>query len=150
MSRFIHKIDRDITPSTTGKQSMSAPRVLLAIVLFINFSYPLAYAGTLEFQGVPVDITTSDGEDLLIVPGTGGNIQIGDGIGTNTYAITNDDLHITGALQVNGDVYFDDALFAGATNFQVDADGDITKIKSISYSWPSAQGGVGTFLKNDG
>lgn len=71
-------------------------------------------AGTLEFDGVPVDITTSSSEDLVIVPGSGGNVQIGDASGTNTYATTNDDLHITGKVETDGAAYFDGALTAAA------------------------------------
>ncbi|GEM_PF-4756414 len=37
-----------------------------------------------------------------------------------------------------------------SSRFQVNSDGDIVKIKGISYSFPSAQGAPGSFLKNDG
>ncbi|MBZ0166474.1 MAG: hypothetical protein K8I00_06675, partial [Candidatus Omnitrophica bacterium] len=43
--------------------------------------------GTLQFSGVPVDITTATGEDLTIQPGTGGNLILAQGtlgIGTST------------------------------------------------------------------
>ncbi len=75
----------------------------------------LIRAGTLEFDGVPVDITTSSNEDLVIVPGSGGNTQVGDATGTNSHATSNDDLHITGSLEVDSATYLDStATVAGA------------------------------------
>lgn len=34
--------------------------------------------------------------------------------------------------------------------FQVNSTGDLVKIKNVTYSWPSSQGGVNTYLQNDG
>ena len=48
--------------------------IYLTVITAITFmSIYYVRAGTLEFDGVPVDVTTTAGEDLLIVPGTGGN-----------------------------------------------------------------------------
>ncbi len=48
----------------------------------------------------------------------------------------------------------DSALFAdldvGNGTFVVGTDGNLSKIKGVSYVWPSSQGGAGTFLQNDG
>ncbi|MFA5148891.1 MAG: hypothetical protein WC491_07190, partial [Candidatus Omnitrophota bacterium] len=74
-----------------------------------------AHAGQLEFDGVPVDITTAANEDLVIAPGSGGNSQVGTGTGTNTHATTNNDLHITGVLEVDEASYFDSAVNLGDT-----------------------------------
>ncbi|MBU1122083.1 MAG: hypothetical protein KKF54_05260, partial [Candidatus Omnitrophica bacterium] len=81
--------------------------LIVFIICFFIVGLFNARAGTLEFDGVPVDITTSDNEDLVVVPGTGGNTQIGDGTGANSYATTNDDLHVTGVLEADEAVYFD-------------------------------------------
>ncbi|MFA6356428.1 MAG: hypothetical protein WCY23_04900, partial [Candidatus Omnitrophota bacterium] len=74
-----------------------------------------AYAGQLEFDGVPVDITTAANEDLVLAPGSGGNSQVGTGTGTNTHATTNNDLHVTGVLEVDGASYFDSTVNLGDT-----------------------------------
>jgi len=79
------------------------------ITMLILCSVYYVRAGTLEFDGVPVDITTTAGEDLVITPGTGGNTQIGDASGANTNATSNDDLNITGVLEVDGAAYIDGA-----------------------------------------
>lgn len=42
---------------------------VIAMITFLSVYY--VRAGTLEFDGVPVDITTTAGEDLLIAPGAG-------------------------------------------------------------------------------
>ncbi len=88
--------------------------IWLFLFFLIGALFSCAYAGQLLFDGVPVDITTTDNEDLLLVPGTGGNTQIGDGTGTNTYATSNDDLHITGILEADGRVYADNGLTTGS------------------------------------
>ena len=54
---------------------MSKANRLGSLILILTFTLSYikptpAFAGTLEFDGVPVDITTVDGEDLVIVPGT--------------------------------------------------------------------------------
>jgi len=42
-------------------------------------------------------------------------------------------------------------LSAGTSSqFQVNASGDLSSIKSVFYSWPSSQGGATTFLTNNG
>src|SRR3989338_787511 len=73
----------------------------------------IACAGQLLFDGVPVDITTTTNEDLVIAPGTSGNTQIGDATGTNTNATSNDDLHITGILETDGAAYLNSATTLG-------------------------------------
>lgn len=76
------------------------PRVVLVAIMFLvslAFLVTHVMAWTLEFDGVPVDITTTTSEDLIIVPGVGGNTQIGDGTGSNSNATSNDDLHVTGS-----------------------------------------------------
>ena len=89
---------------------------MVAIIFLISIAFWDSYvrAGTLEFDGVPVDLTTSTSEDLVIVPGVGGNTQIGDGTGSNSNATSNDDLHITGGLEVDGVGYLDSGMVSGS------------------------------------
>ena len=102
---------------------MSAPVFAVLLVYFFASWFMLAppgaageaHAGQLEFDGVPVDITTAANEDLVIAPGSGGNTQVGTATGTNSHATTNDDLHITGTLEVDGISYFDSAVYLGDT-----------------------------------
>ena len=85
----------------------------IAGIVLLGIYY--VHAGQLLFDGVPVDITTTANEDLVICPGTGGNTQIGDANGTNTNATSNDDLHVTGVLETDGAAYFDStATVSGA------------------------------------
>ncbi len=89
--------------------------ILIALLVYglLVIDYGLVHAGQLLFDGVPVDITTTTNEDLVIAPGTGGNTQIGVGAGTNTNATSNDDLHITGILETDGAAYFNSATTLG-------------------------------------
>ncbi|MBI3231850.1 MAG: hypothetical protein HYZ51_02090, partial [Candidatus Doudnabacteria bacterium] len=41
-------------------------------------------------------------------------------------------------------------LAVGVNTFQVDAVGNLVKIRNVAYSWPAAQGGASTVLTNDG
>jgi len=43
------------------------------------------------------------------------------------------------------------ALSVGSTSqFQVNSSGNLIRINNVSYGWPTSQGGVSTFLRNDG
>ena len=95
---------------THSHKQLSA--LISAFLFLLNILSPVD-AGTLEFQGVPVDITTSDEEDLMIVPGEGGNTQIGDIEGTQSHAVANDDLYITGKLEVDAVAYLDGGVTSG-------------------------------------
>ena len=106
---------------------------VIVISLQLTFSPSSIMAGTLQFDGVPVDITTTDGEDLVIVPGTGGNTQIGDLTGVNTNAAANDDLYITGDLEVDGTIYADLGLIA-ASHVVPDVD-SVNDLGSASKFW---------------
>lgn len=100
-------------------EGVRRPKQSLLLLLFFiiyglsTMDYGLVYAGQLLFDGVPVDITTADNEDLVITPGTGGNTQIGDASSTNSNATSNDDLHITGKLEVDGAAYLDSGVTLG-------------------------------------
>ena len=147
-----------------------APAVIFSSYIIVCLTAGPVCAGTLEFDGVPVDITTVDKEDLVIVPGTGGHTQIGTGT-SDTNATTNNDLYVSGILESDGAFYADGGVVSGSnvipgTDASYDlgssskywrnlyADniyaGDLPKIKAISYSWPSAQGAASTVLTNDG
>ena len=105
--------------------------VLIAMVILLGVHY--LYAGQLLFDGVPVDITTTDNEDLVIVPGSGGNTQIGDATGANTHATSNDDLHVTGVLETDGVLYSDSGIISGST---IRSDTDSTdSLGSSSTAW---------------
>jgi hypothetical protein len=62
----------------------------------------------------------------------------------------------TAKLYVNGNVGIGTttpgAQFAvgASSQFQVDSTGDITKIKNLTYSWPTIHGSTGAVLTNDG
>lgn len=87
--------------------------VVISVLISVGSVAYIVRAGTLEFDGVAVDVTTASSEDLVICPGTGGNVQIGDATGTNTNATTNDDLHITGDIEVDGTAYTDAGISSG-------------------------------------
>ena len=95
------------------KKSTRFLSVLLSVISCVFIVYYIAGAGTLSFDGVPVDITTTTGEDLVITPGTGGNTQIGDASGTNTNATANDDIHVTGKIEADGVIYADAGITSG-------------------------------------
>ncbi|MFH1362692.1 MAG: hypothetical protein ABIH45_00580, partial [Candidatus Omnitrophota bacterium] len=112
------------------------PRVVLVAIMFLvslAFWVTQVRAGTLEFDGVPVDITTTTSEDLLIVPGEGGNTQIGDGTGSNSNATSNDDLHITGSTESDGTIYSDSGIVSGSN---IISDTDSTdSLGSSTIAW---------------
>jgi hypothetical protein len=115
--------------------------VFIFIILSIGGIAYIARAGTLEFNGVPVDITTESGEDLVIVPGEGGNTQIGDASGTNSNATDNDDLHITGVLETDGACYFDSVVRISSTlttNTIVSSGADLALNPASSYGLTSS------------
>ncbi|MCF7888213.1 MAG: hypothetical protein K9L76_02940, partial [Candidatus Omnitrophica bacterium] len=95
------------------KISLARLALFVSVFIFIAGANP-ARAGTLKFEGVPVDITTSSNEDLIIAPGAGGNTQIGDKSGTNSNATTNNDLYVTGVLEADGAAYLDSSLTLGS------------------------------------
>ncbi|MFC1632441.1 beta strand repeat-containing protein [Candidatus Omnitrophota bacterium] len=105
----------------------------LSILIGLSVVVYNARAGTLEFDGVPVDITTTASEDLVIVPGTGGNTQIGDALGTNTNATSNDDVHVTGEIESDGEIYADSGITAGS---DIVSDNDSTdSLGSSNVAW---------------
>jgi len=80
-----------------------------AILIFFLTVYPV-YAGQLKFEGVPVDITTADNEDLVIAPGSGGKTRIGIASVNDNYAVSQNDLFVSGILETGGAGYFDTTL----------------------------------------
>jgi len=89
-------------------------KILLIVSLLVISYIDNVHAGTLEFEGVPVDVTTANNEDLVIVPGTGGNTQVGDATGTNEYAISNDDLHVTGVIESEGLIHAEGGILSSS------------------------------------
>src|SRR3989338_4253031 len=104
------------------------------LIIFSAIIWSPLEAGTLHFDGVPVDITTTDGEDLVIVPGVGGNTQIGDLLGINSFATSNDDLHITGILEVDGIFYAE----GGVGSHLFPSTGSSFDLGSLSKRWSNA------------
>lgn len=88
----------------------------LDLVFGINFIYKKKIAldqidGPLNFLiGGP--ITTPAGIDLQILPGAGGITQIGDAGATSDGLVNNDDLFVSGKLEVDGPAHFDGQLVA--------------------------------------
>ena len=75
---------KSIVNSLNRRSQMFKPKripmvAMVAIIFLISIAFWDSYvrAGTLEFDGVPVDLTTSTSEDLVIVPGVGGNTHTG-------------------------------------------------------------------------
>src|SRR3990167_4313678 len=82
---------------------IKATALFLTVTLLFWFTGAPVYAGQLQFDGVPVDITPTSNEALVVPPGEGGVTQVGDKTGgTRDIATTNDDLFITNNLEVEG------------------------------------------------
>jgi len=86
--------------------------LISGVILFSHFFFSIMLS---EAEEVTVDITTDTNEDLVMVPGAGGNTQIGDASATNTYATTNDDLHVTGVVEVDGAAYLKSTAIVTST-----------------------------------
>jgi len=120
--------------------------LVFAISVFTLIGVYPARAGTLEFDGVPVDITTSLNEDLVILPGAGGNTQIGDLSGTNSYATTNDDLHVTGKLEADGMTYADSGILSAGNIGISKPAGNLYFSGATSATVSTSSAGVGLTL----
>lgn len=91
------------------------------IVCGINFIYKKKIAG----DGFVNPIVTAAGVDLVLLPGAGGITQIGDAGATSHGLVNNDDLFVSGELEVDGIAWFDQnayfyavaQFFAQATHF---------------------------------
>lgn len=124
---------------------------------------PLTYwqssAGTVLAQvdetgqlGVGVDPGTkvhilSTTEQLRLSYDTGGSTDASFTVssgGDLTIAPDGGDTSITGTLTVST------SLSAGAAGFTVNTTGNLTKINTVTYSWPSSQGSADRYLRNDG
>jgi len=85
----------------------------LDLVIGINFIYKKKIAA--DGGGAwPNPITTAVGVDLGLLPGAGGITQIGDAGAQSHGLVANDDLFVSGKLEVDGSVYFD-GIFTGGT-----------------------------------
>ena len=82
----------------------------ISVILIFFLSAYSVYAGQLKFEGVPVDITTADNEDLVIAPGSGGKTRIGIASVNDNYAVSQNDLFVSGILETGGAGYFDTTL----------------------------------------
>jgi len=76
----------------------------------INFIYKKKIAG----DGFVNPIVTAAGVDLVLLPGAGGITQIGDAGATSRGLVANDDLFVSGKLEVDGVAYFDGQVHLGA------------------------------------
>ena len=86
---------------------------ILGIAFLLGVSS--ADAGQLKFDGVAVDITTGDGEDLVIAPAAGGKTRIGTSSGTASHAGSNSDLYVSGVLENNGATYLNSTATISST-----------------------------------
>ncbi|MBU4343570.1 MAG: hypothetical protein KKG21_06135, partial [Candidatus Omnitrophica bacterium] len=107
--------------------------VFLSVAISVGVIACIVRAGTLEFDGVPVDITTTANEDLIICPGAGGNTQVGDATGTNSQATSNDDLHVTGVIEVDGVTCTESGIISGS-NIVSDTDSN-DSLGSSTVAW---------------
>jgi len=76
------------------------------IVFGINFVYKKKIG-----DGFTNPITTAAGVDLVLLPGAGGITQIGDAGATSHGLSANDDLFVSGQLEVDGNSYFDGLVY---------------------------------------
>lgn len=81
------------------------------IIFGINFEYKKKIA-----DGFTNPITTQPGVDLVLLPGAGGITVIGDAGAQSHGLVNNDDLFVSGKLEVDGLSYFD-----GVANFYANA-----------------------------
>ncbi len=94
-------------------------------------SYTFGAADT-TIKGTTSDATaaslqvTNSSDAILFFARNDGNIGVGDATPASLFTVG------------SGDPY------------QVDSSGDVVKLKNVSYVWPSSQGAVSTFLKNNG
>lgn len=96
------------------------PDEWIDLIIGINFEYKKkiidTIAGLLNFlSGGP--LTTPAGVDLRIMPGAGGITQIGDAGATSRGFNTNDDLFVSGRLEVDGLAYFDNMIHVGPQGY---------------------------------
>jgi len=87
---------------------------------------PTAGFASIYTTGTDLRLANGNGNEDRITILTGGNVGIGDTAPTSLLTV------------------------GSSHQFQVDSTGNIIKLRNITYSWPNAQGGVGTYLKNDG
>ena len=104
--------------------------ILLALPIFLSSA--LAYAADTTIKGTTatsaaasLEVTNSADASLLFVRNDG-NIGVGDATPAALFTVAAGDL------------------------FQVNSSGDVVKLKNVTYAWPSSQGAVNTYLKNDG
>ena len=77
----------------------------LDLVFGINFIYKKKIGG--DGDGFVNPIVTAPGVDLVLLPGAGGISQIGDAGAQSRGLVANDDLFVSGKLEVDGMAYFD-------------------------------------------
>jgi hypothetical protein len=98
--------DFKITRSATDKIDLNATLEVL----------DLDVATSLNLKGTP-KIITNAAQNLNLVPGAGGITQIGDAGSTSHSLNTNDDLFVSGKLEVDGLAYFDGGIESYASMY---------------------------------
>jgi hypothetical protein len=87
----------------------------LDLIFGINFEYKKKIAG----DGFTNPIVTGAGVDLVLLPGAGGITQIGDAGAQSRGLVNNDDLFVSGKLEVDGTTYIDGlSYFSGQARFR--------------------------------
>lgn len=74
----------------------------------VKIDSPLTLSGNLKVD--TINSKTTNG-NLLLLPNGSGRTQIGDAYSVSIQSLGNDDLYITGKLEVRGSVYFGDSMF---------------------------------------
>ena len=126
-------------------------------------------SGTSALAANSVLLGSGTGAFQAVAPGTSGNVLMSDGttwtssvaptvnwaapgtIGSttpNTAAFTS----VTSTGNVGIGTTSPAALLSAGTasQFQVNAFGDLASVKGVAYNWPASQGGANTFLSNNG
>lgn len=74
----------------------------------------LAYDGKMTLGGTYAYIQTVSNTNLILLPNGTGYTIIGDGATTSHSFNTNDDLFVSGRLEVDGSTYFDSTVYSGS------------------------------------
>lgn len=170
-------VDGTITGNGSGISAINASNISSGTISDSRLEATLDVAGLntsaniTTVGGIHVGGTSDPGVDNLVVDGT----ITGNGSGISAINATNissgtiadarleTDVDVSGFLTTVGGVHVggttdpgvdnlivDGAFSAAATKFAIDANGNITKLNNLTYSFPGTYAGSSTFLTNNG